>query len=208
MTNIQQIKYSVASFDKYLKEGYENSIESLKASAPTNTEAETKQLEYITNNFITVQTILKTYEPSSQIKNIISKLPPMDVYIIMENWCGSSANIVPYAVKMLNTIAETKIHVVPRDVNEDFMNLYLSDGKKSIPIIIGFDKTGNELFKWGSATSVQTEYSKHLQAQKMEFSDFILAMKKWFLEHNEEAIEGDFISVFNELLLKQNMNYQ
>lgn len=200
MSNIQQIKYSISSFDSYLKEGYQTSIESLKANVAANIEAETKQLEYITNNFETVKTILKTYEPSVQIKNITSKLPPLDVYIIMENWCGSSASNVPYAVKIINTITDAKIYVVPRDANEDFMNLYLSDSKKSIPMVIGFDKSGNELFKWGSSTAAQTEYAKHLQAQKMEFSDFIVAMKTWFLENNEKAMEGDFIAVFNQLI--------
>jgi Thioredoxin len=202
MSNIKQIKYSITSFETYLMEGYQKSVDTLQANIATNTESDTKQLEYITNNFNTVKTILKTYEPSASMRAITNKLQEIDVYIIMENWCGSSASNVPFVVKILNTIKGAKIHIVPRDANEDFMNLYLSDGKKSIPIVVAFDKNGNELFKWGSSTAAQSEYAKKLQAQNMEFPDFINAMKKWFLENNAEAIEADFLSLLKQLVSK------
>lgn len=199
MSKIHLIKKSISPFEIYLKEGYQNAIDNLIAKADDKSEEDEKQLEYITNNLHTIETVLKTYEPSIAIKSITKTIQPIEVYIIMENWCGSSAGNIPYVVKIMNTITDVKIHIVPRDENDDFMNQYLSEGKKSIPIVIGFDVNGIELFKWGSSSVAQATYAKTLQKHSIPFPDFIIAMKKWFLEFNVEAIETDFISIFNSL---------
>ena len=199
MSKIHLIKKSISPFEIYLKEGYQNAIDNLIAKADDKSEEDEKQLEYITNNLHTIETVLKTYEPSIAIKSITKTIQPIEVYILMENWCGSSAGNIPYVIKIMNTIPDIKIHIVPRDENNDFMNQYLSEGKKSIPIVIGFDVNGIELFKWGSSTEAQTKYVKTVQEQNIPFTNFISTMKKWFLEFNEEAIETDFISIFNHL---------
>ena len=160
MSNIQQINHSISSFETYIKVSYQQAIDNLLSNVATQTEEDAKQIEYISNNLNTVESIIKTYVPSVSITTITQKIEPIDVYIIMENWCGSSAGNVPYIVNIMKTIKDAKIHIVPRDENEDFMNLYLSEGKKSIPIVIGFDKYGSELFKWGSFTTAQNEYAK------------------------------------------------
>jgi hypothetical protein len=200
MNNLSKIQYSIASFESYMQIGYIETIEKLIANESNLNEEDAKLLGFINNNYTTVKTVLENYILSDAILSATKKLAPIDVYIIMENWCGSSAGNVPYIVKILQSISNTAIHIVPRDSNEDFMNAYLSEGKKSIPIVIGFDKSGNELFKWGSASAAQNEYAKELQAQQIPFSEFIVAMRTWFLGNNANAIETDFMQLFSKII--------
>jgi hypothetical protein len=199
MNNLNTIDNSVLSFEAYLQEGYVSAIEKLNAKGDAINEEEAKQLGFISNNYNTVKSVLTNYTPSENILALTAKTIPLDIYIIMENWCGSSAGNVPYIVKILQSISGTNINVVARDSNEDFMNAYLTDGKKSIPIVIGFDKSGNELFRWGSATSAQNAYAKELQKQQMPFAEFIVAMRTWFLANNAHAIETDFVQIFSTI---------
>jgi hypothetical protein len=201
MNNISKIQYSIASFEAYLQQGYVSVIEKLQTNVANLNEEEAKLLGFVSNNYKTVKTILDNYTPNESLKALTKMKASMDVYIIMENWCGSSAGNVPYIVKILQTIPNTTIHIVPRDSNEEFMNAYLSDGKKSIPIVIGFDKKGNELFKWGSSTSAQNEYAKELQTQQIAFPEFIIAMRTWFLANNAKAIEKDFTAILEPLIV-------
>ncbi len=202
MSTINKIKKGIEGFDNYLIEGYQSSINTLLQNAPTLSAEEAQQLTYIQNNFETVKGILATYEPSAEIKILSEKLSSIQVYIIMENWCGSSAANVPYIAKILETIPNVSITITPRDANEDFMNAYLSNGKKSIPIVVAFDKLGNELFVWGSATQKQTTYASTLQAQNLPFPDFIAAMKLWFADNNATAIEEDFTDILKSVIDK------
>jgi Thioredoxin len=201
MNNINKIQYSITSFDEYLQQGYVSVIEKLQANEINLNEEEVKLLDFVSNNYKTVKTVLDNYTPNESLTALTKTMAPLDVYIIMENWCGSSAGNVPYIVKILQTIPNTTIHIVPRDSNEEFMNAYLSDGKKSIPIVIGFEKKGNELFKWGSSTSAQNEYAKELQTQQIAFPEFIIAMRIWFLANNADAVEADFMKIFSSLNL-------
>jgi hypothetical protein len=199
MNNIKKIQHSILGFDKYIKQDYENSMEVYNSKEILN-EEDTKQLGFITNNYDTVRGVLQNYHPSAQLLSVTSGVQRhINIYIIMENWCGSSAGNVPFIVKLLQTLPSVNITIVPRDTNEDFMNAYLSDGKKSIPMVIGFDDNDAELFVWGSSTKSQMEYVKSLQAQNLPFPDFVSTMRTWFKENNATAIEQEFIEILETI---------
>jgi hypothetical protein len=83
------------------------------------------------------------------------------------------------------------------------MNLYLSNGKKSIPIVVAFDDNQQEVFVWGFATNMQTTYAKSLQQQNLSFPEFIRPMQTWFVRNNALAIEQDFKMILESINTKK-----
>jgi hypothetical protein len=196
MSNLEKITLSFPSYENYIEEAYVESIAKLKSNEAMLDETDAKLLGYLEHHYSVIKNTLQTYQPSNEIVTLIKSVPQaLDVYILLENWCGSSAANVPYIVKILQTLTSAHIHIVPRDSNPDFMDLYLTDGKRSIPKVIGFigDK---EVFNWGSMTKMQAVYATSLKEKNLPMPDFIREMQAWFRIHNAEAIEQDFLDIF------------
>ena len=70
--------------------------------------------------------------------------------VISEGWCGDAAQIIPVIQKMADCNEKIELKIVFRDENEDLMNLFLTNGTKSIPKLIVLDKkTGNVVGDFG-----------------------------------------------------------
>ena len=65
--------------------------------------------------------------------------------VIAEGWCGDAAQILPIINKMALISDIIDFRIVLRDDNDELMNLFLTNGTKSIPILIMIDKQTNEV---------------------------------------------------------------
>ncbi|AWG24941.1 thioredoxin family protein [Flavobacterium kingsejongi] len=70
--------------------------------------------------------------------------------VLTEGWCGDAAQIVPILNKMAAIGDKIDLKIVLRDENEALMNLFLTNGGKSIPKLILLDAaTLDVLADWG-----------------------------------------------------------
>jgi hypothetical protein len=71
--------------------------------------------------------------------------------VLTESWCGDAAQILPILNKMaLESNKKIELKLVLRDANEDLMNHFLTNKKKSIPKLIIIKKeTGTVIANWG-----------------------------------------------------------
>jgi len=65
--------------------------------------------------------------------------------VISEGWCGDAAQILPVINKMAHYSEKIELKLVFRDENEDLINLFLTNGTKSIPKLIILDKNTVEV---------------------------------------------------------------
>lgn len=65
--------------------------------------------------------------------------------VISEGWCGDAAQILPIIQKMAELSDKIELKIVLRDENEALMNLFLTNGSKSIPKLIIIDKNSKEV---------------------------------------------------------------
>ena len=93
---------------------------------------------------------MKRLEKTVKISNeIIQKLNQLNGdyiwLVISEGWCGDAAQILPVIYKMAELSEKIDLKIVFRDENEDLMNLFLTNGTKSIPKLIILDKNTLEV---------------------------------------------------------------
>jgi hypothetical protein len=74
---------------------------------------------------------------------------PRRLLVIAEDWCGDASNTVPILAKLAETVPGLKLRVLRRDEHPDVMDQYLTDGSRSIPIVIALDDDYRELGHWG-----------------------------------------------------------
>lgn len=69
--------------------------------------------------------------------------------VIAEDWCGDGANTVPYLAKLADQSRSQEVRVLRRDEHPEVMDRYLSNGARSIPIVIVLDRAFTEVGHWG-----------------------------------------------------------
>jgi hypothetical protein len=68
---------------------------------------------------------------------------------IVEDWCGDASNTVPVLARWTEEVPGVDLRLVRRDEHPELMNRYLTDGARSIPIVIALDEEFHELGHWG-----------------------------------------------------------
>jgi thiol-disulfide isomerase/thioredoxin len=126
---------------------YRNHIKDLlkegKSSGNEQSEALTHYSEL---NEARMNRLEKTVKISTEIIQKINQLNGDYVWLVIsEGWCGDAAQILPVIYKMAELSERIDLKIVFRDENEDLMNLFLSNGTKSIPKLLILDKSTLEV---------------------------------------------------------------
>lgn len=88
----------------------------------------------------------KTIQVIDEVKSFIENLKTNYIWLaISESWCGDAAQILPVINKMAEISDKIDLRIVFRDENEALMNLFLTNGTKSIPKIIIINKETQEV---------------------------------------------------------------
>ena len=141
-------------------------IEALKNSE--DQEAKT-YLNYYELGLTRMQRVDKTYHPQPEfLETLENKNFKGKILIISEAWCGDAAMIVPVIAHFFEGKNEVKI--VYRDENEDLINQFLTNGGKSIPIVLILDENENLLSSWGPRPTAGLELLKKYKSNPEEYT--------------------------------------
>ena len=85
--------------------------------------------------------------------------------VLSEGWCGDAAQLLPIFNKMAVLSEHIELKVAFRDENEKLMDLFLTNGSRSIPKMIILDKETSEILgNWGprpaGASQLITSYKR------------------------------------------------
>jgi len=120
-------------------------------------------------------------------QTIVSKLKTIQSQyiwlIITEGWCGDAAQILPIFNKMDEVSDHIDLKIVFRDENEELMNLFLTNGTKSIPKLIILDKNAlNVIADWGPRPKGAIDLVQNYKDKFGVIDDTIKAeLQMWYL---------------------------
>lgn len=97
-------------------------------------------LHYSKLNETRMNRLDKTIPTDEEVIKKIHSLKKEYIWLVLtEGWCGDAAQIAPILFKMTSVTDKIKLKLVFRDENEALMNLFLTNGSKSIPKVIVLD---------------------------------------------------------------------
>ena len=114
---------------------------------------------------------------------------PQQWIVITESWCGDSAQNLPIIARLASLSDMIDIKIVLRDSNPDFMDLYLTNGGRSIPKLIVFDENDNELFRWGPRPAEAQNLFTKLKNEGMEKSEIYKELHLWYGRNKGKEVE-------------------
>lgn len=75
--------------------------------------------------------------------------PARKLLVIAEDWCGDASSTIPVVARLAEEVPGLELRIIRRDEHPDVMDRYLTNGSRSIPIVIALDDEFRELGHWG-----------------------------------------------------------
>lgn len=143
----------------------------------------------------------KTLQLNDEITNLTKSLPPMHWLVITEAWCGDAAQNIPFIAKVASLNDNINLKLILRDENPEAMDNYLTNGARSIPILVMLDENLNEKAIWGPRPQpVQTMVVNAKTNPTLDQREFIESIHKWYADDKMKTIESEFQSLLKKLI--------
>ena len=193
MNSILALNINTLSYDEYLK--ILNKQISVENSELLN-ENERKHFENRKINFQRTGRLNKIFIPADETKDIFSQIEVRQRwFVITESWCGDSAQNLPILAKLASLSEKIDFKIVLRNSNLDLMDLYLTDGKRSIPKLIVFDGNDNELFRWGPRPVETQNLFTKLKNEGVEKSEINRQLQLWYGKNKGKEVEREIVDL-------------
>ena len=129
------MKSSVAKalFNSYTYSEYKKIVSDLLSEGKsTGNEQSENLLQYSTLNEIRLKRLDKTISVPEEISAKLKALEKEYIWLVIaEGWCGDAAQILPVLNKMALESDKIDLKIVFRDLNDDLMNQFLTNGRQS-----------------------------------------------------------------------------
>lgn len=106
--------------------------------------------------------------------------------VLAEDWCGDASNTVPVLARWAESVSGLSLRILKRDENLAVMERYLTNGSRSIPIVIVLDEEFQELGHWGPRP---TELQAWVMANKdtMPKDERYKEVRRWYARDKGET---------------------
>ena len=154
--------------------------------------------EYTKLNLHRSSRVDKTFKVNENLCNAIKSITKPQIWmVITEDWCGDSAQNLPYIAKIASCNPLIDLRIILRDENLDIMDLYLTNGKsRSIPKLVVFDKEGNELMQWGPRPKEAQDLVNKAKEENLPKNEFIEKLHLFYGKNRGKALEEEFNNLF------------
>jgi len=178
---------------------YRNMVDALVAEGKTTGIKQSQSLlDYTRLNVQRMHRWDKTAVILSELQEAIKNTPAQKWLVITEGWCGDAAQNVPILAKLSDENPHIEMRIILRDENLPIMDLYLTNGGRSIPKLIALDNDFKEIFNWGPRPAVAQTLVEALKKAETPFEALAEQLHKWYAEDKNAHLQAEFL----ELLAK------
>ena len=154
----------------------------VEENATTGTNQSEALINYTALNDRRMKRWDKTIKISEADKITIKNATVNQTWIVLtESWCGDAAHVIPVINKVAELNSGINLQLVLRDENEQLMDLFLTNGGKSIPKLIQFDNTTKTVLNsYGprptEATKLVNDFKKKNGTLTAEFKEDLIEL--------------------------------
>lgn len=115
---------------------------------------------------------------------------PRRLLVLAEDWCGDASNTIPYLQKFVERVPGLELRVLRRDEHPEVMDRYLTNGSRSIPIVIALDEEFGEVGHWGPRPWELQEWVMTNRAA-IPKADLYPMVRRWYArDRGESTLRG------------------
>lgn len=195
----QQIENALNSAINYkvYSEQMTHFFESKSTSGADQTEG---LIEYTALNYQRMKRLDKTIKvDDTQIKEFQKLNKEINWLIITEAWCGDAAQVIPVLNKIAEATKTIKIKLAYRDEHPQLMDLFLTNGARSIPKLIALDRNQNILYTWGPRPAEATKMVNDFKIKNGSLTtQFKQDLQIWYNKNKGQGVIQDQLLLLNK----------
>jgi hypothetical protein len=111
---------------------------------------------------------------------------PRRLLVLAEDWCGDASNTVPILAKLAEAVPGLELRVLRRDQHPEVMDQYLTNGSRSIPIVIALDADFRELGHWGPRPHELQEWVM-ANRERVVKAELYPQVRRWYARDRGES---------------------
>lgn len=183
-------------------EDYLQQMQKLVEATPSSSEESVSdpKLAYLSLNYRRCVRLKKQFQPSSEIVNVVKQLrKPILLLVLSEMWCGDSAQLVPCLFRITELSPYLTMKILSRDENPDIMDQFLTDGKRSIPKVIGLSEKGEVLFTWGPRPAPAQELFQTAREKGLSKEEVSRQLHTWYAQDKCQSLEKEWIQILSSI---------
>lgn len=150
-------------------------------------------LNYTNMNLTRMKKWDKRYFPSEEVNGAIKEKSKETWLLITEAWCGDAAHSVPVLSKLSDENPNIDLRIVLRDENLDLMDLYLTNGGRSIPKLIRLDADKVEIDNWGPRPKAAQEIVVNAKKNGVDYSEYVKNLQVWYARDKGKSLEEEIL---------------
>ena len=118
--------------------------------------------------------------------------------ILNEDWCGDSANILPYLARLEECCQNIEMRILARDSNRDLMDAHLTGTSRSIPLAIVYDESFVERGSWGPRPGPLQAWVL-AEGLALPKSDRYRHIRTWYARDRGTTVVSEILTIMERL---------
>jgi hypothetical protein len=165
----------------------------------TGKEQSADLLHYSELNEVRMKRLEKTLKLDPEVEKTLQNIKSNQTWLVIsEGWCGDAAQILPIIKLMSEASKNIDLKLVFRDENEELINLFLTNGARSIPKLLVLDESFNLINHWGP----RPEGAKNLIIEYKANHGIVdgpakIALQKWYLDDKGISTMKEIVGVIS-----------
>lgn len=164
-----------------------------KTTGPDNSE---DMLRYTHLNVNRMRKWDKHFKLDASTQELINNLESDELWLVItEGWCGDAAHIVPVLEAFAESSPRIELKLVLRDENPELMDLFLTNGSRSIPKLIRLEKDSLDFIsEWGPRPNEGQDMVMTMKENGTPKSDISKNIQLWYARDRGKSTERDLVN--------------
>jgi hypothetical protein len=118
--------------------------------------------------------------------------------VIAEGWCGDAAQNIPVIEKIAAASANIETRYVLRDENTELIDMFLTNGSRSVPKLIAVEaETLEVLGTWGARPKEAQKLYEELKVLGADKESIMEKLQRWYNADKNQAIQSEFLELLD-----------
>lgn len=114
--------------------------------------------------------------------------------VLSEDWCSDAVSSIPPVAKLVERVPGLDLRVLARDQNPDIMDVHLTNGTRSIPVIMLLDDRHVEREWWGPRPA-QLQTWMRTEGLKLPKEERNRIKRQWYARDRGKTVLDDIVSM-------------
>lgn len=125
-------------------------------------------------------TMRRATVPDDLVRRAAAIAAPRHLLVLHEDWCGDAVNTVPVVAALADAVPHLDLRVLARDEHPVLMDRHLTNGARSIPIVVVLDEEYVELGWWGPRPAELQAWAMSPEARALSKDDRYRELRRWY----------------------------